>query len=159
MKKIVVLTMTLSIFVAVLCLSCYALDFSSQITVLKQKSDRIQSQINQAKLQSQQSLDPQVKAIAASIDSLVRQRVQLDAHIATLENQLSQIKKSAQANLTRQVKGYKEELGSVKQELAGLVAKQGSKEPQKAAQQTAQPAAQQTVQPATQGPAVPPHGK
>ncbi len=132
MKKMVVLTMTLSILAVALCLTCYAQDFSSQITLLKQKFDRIQSQINQAELQSAQGLDPQMKAIAASIDSLVKQRVQLDAHIATLQNQKNQIKKNADANLSRQMKEYKDELGSVKQQLSGLVAKQGPQGNQKA---------------------------
>ena len=132
MKKMVVLTMTLSILAVALCLTCYAQDFSSQITLLKQKFDRIQSQINQAELQSAQGLDPQMKAIAASIDSLVKQRVQLDAHIATLQNQKNQIKKNADANLSRQMKDYKDELGSVKQQLSGLVAKQGPQGKQKA---------------------------
>ncbi|MGB6064227.1 MAG: hypothetical protein WBG50_05440 [Desulfomonilaceae bacterium] len=150
MKKIVVPTMTLSILMVALCLTCYALDFTSQITLLKQKTERLQSQINQAKLQSEQGLDPQMKAIAASIDSLVKQRVQLDAHIATLENQMSQIKKNAQSNLTRQVKDYKDELGSVKQELAGLVAKQSPQETQKV---------NEAPKPAAAGKTVPPHGK
>ena len=77
MKKTGILTMILSILMMAFCLNCYAQDLSSEITTLEQKADRIQSQINQAKQQSDSSLDQQAKAIAASIDSLVKQRVQL----------------------------------------------------------------------------------
>jgi chromosome segregation ATPase len=76
-------------------------------------------------------LDQQAKAIAGSIDSLVKQRVQLDAHIARLESQMEDVKKSAQTNLSRQIKQYNEELGSVKQQLTSLVAKQSNQGAQK----------------------------
>ncbi len=131
MKKTVIPTMILSILVVALCLNGYASDLSSEITTLEQKAERIQSQINQAKQQSESSLDQQAKAIASSIDSLVKQRVQLDAHIARLESQMEEIKKTAQTNLSRQIKQYNDELGSVKQQLTGLVAKQGNQATQK----------------------------
>jgi F0F1-type ATP synthase membrane subunit b/b' len=131
MKKTVIPTMILSILMVALCLNGYAQDLTSEITTLEQKADRIQSQINQAKQQSESGLDQQAKAIASSIDSLVKQRVQLDAHIARLENQMEEIKKSAQTNLSRQIKQYNEDLGSVKQQLTGLVAKQSNQATQK----------------------------
>jgi outer membrane murein-binding lipoprotein Lpp len=131
MKKTVIPTMILSILMVALCLNSYAQDLSSEITMLEQKAERIQSQIDQAKKQSQASLDQQAKAIAGSIDSLVKQRVQLDAQIARLESQMEVIKKSAQTNLSRQIKQYNEDLGNVKQQLTGLVAKQSNQATQK----------------------------
>jgi len=157
MKKTVILTMILSILVVALCLNSYAQDLSSEITTLEQKAERIQSQINQAKQQSDLGLDQQAKAIAGSIDSLVKQRVQLDAHIARLESQMEDIKKSAQTNLSRQIKQYNEELGGVKQQLTSLVVKQSNQGTQKAANEPAKPAAPASsaapVVPATPGPA------
>jgi outer membrane murein-binding lipoprotein Lpp len=126
MKKTVIPTMILSILMVAFCLNSYAQDLSSEITMLEQKAERIQSQIDQAKKQNQASLDQQAKAIAGSIDSLVKQRVQLDAQIARLESQMEVIKKSAQTNLSRQIKQYNEDLGNVKQQLTGLVAKQSN---------------------------------
>ncbi len=156
MKKTVILTMILSILMVALCLNSYAQDLSSEITTLEQKAERIQSQINQAKQQSDLGLDQQAKAIAGSIDSLVKQRVQLDAHIARLESQMEDIKKSAQTNLSRQIKQYNEELGSVKQQLTSLVVKQSNQGTQKATE-PAKPAAPASsaapVVPATPGPA------
>jgi chromosome segregation ATPase len=131
MKKTVILTTILSILMMAFCLNSYAQDLSSEITTLEQKADRIQSQINQAKQQSDSNLDQQAKAIAASIDSLVKQRVQLDAHISRLESQMEDVKKSAQTNLSRQIKQYNEELGGVKQQLSSLVARQGTQASQK----------------------------
>ncbi len=131
MKKTVILTTILSILMMAFCLNSYAQDLSSEITTLEQKADRIQSQINQAKQQSDSNLDQQAKAIAASIDSLVKQRVQLDAHISRLENQMEDVKKSAQTNLSRQIKQYNEDLGGVKQQLSSLVARQSTQASQK----------------------------
>jgi F0F1-type ATP synthase membrane subunit b/b' len=151
MKKTVILTMILSILMMALCICSYAQDLSSEITTLEQKADRIQSQINQAKQQSEMNLDQQAKAIAASIDSLVKQRVQLDAHIARLESQLDESKKTAQTNLNRQIKQYNDDLGSVKQQLTSLVAKQSAQGAQKL-NETAKPA---NVPAATVTPAAP----
>lgn len=157
MKKTVILTMILSILMVALCLNSYAQDLSSEITTLEQKAERIQSQINQAKQQSDLGLDQQAKAIAGSIDSLVKQRVQLDAHIARLESQMEDIKKSAQMNLGRQMKQYNEELGSVKQQLTSLVAKQSNQGAQKVPE-PAKPAAASAA-PVAPGPAAAPAGK
>ncbi len=141
MKKTVILTMILSILMMAFCLNSYAQDLSSEITTLEQKAERIQSQINQAKQQSNSSLDQQAQAIAASIDSLVKQRVQLDAHISRLESQMEDIKKSAQTNLSRQIKQYNEDLGGVKQQLSSLVARQATQASQKINEPAKPPAA------------------
>lgn len=86
-------------------------------------------------------LDQQAQAIAASIDSLVKQRVQLDAHISRLESQMEDIKKSAQTNLSRQIKQYNEDLGGVKQQLSSLVARQATQASQKINEPAKPPAA------------------
>ena len=163
MKKTVILTMILSMLMVALCLNSYAQDLSSEITTLEQKADRIQSQINQAKQQSDLGLDQQAKAIAGSIDSLVKQRVQLDAHISRLESQMEDVKKSAQTNLSRQIKQYNEELGSVKQQLTSLVTKQSNQGAQKVPEpaKPAAPAPAASAAPVAPGPAAaaPPAGK
>ena len=129
----------LSILLAALCANSYAEDLSGQITSLEQKADRIQAQINLAKQQADAQIDQQVKAITGSVDSLVNQRVQLDAHIAKMEAQMEEVKKTAQANLSRQMSQYDQDLGNVKQQISSLVAKRSAA--QKAAE-TPQPPAQ-----------------
>ncbi|MGO9571405.1 MAG: hypothetical protein ACLP5H_28100 [Desulfomonilaceae bacterium] len=156
MKKTVILSMILSILMVAFCLNSYAQDLSSEITTLEQKADRIQSQINQAKQQSDMGLDQQAKAIAGSIDSLVKQRVQLDAHIARLESQMEEIKKSAQTNLSRQIKQYNEDLGSVKQQLTSLVAKQSNQGAQKVNEPAKPVAPAGSAAPVAPGPAATP---
>ncbi|WP_041285882.1 hypothetical protein [Desulfomonile tiedjei] len=146
MKKISMLMM-LSIFIAALCATAFAQDLSSQVTALEQKAERIQAQINLAKQQAEAQVDQQVKAITASVDSLMKQRVQLDAHIAKFESQMQDIKKSAQSNLSRQINQYDEELSTVKQQISSLVAKQSAAQKQA---ETPQPAA---VAPAPAAPA------
>jgi len=126
MKKTAILTMTLSIFIVAYCLNSFAQDLTGQITALEQKADRVQNQINQAKQQAQAGLDQQVKAVQATIDSLVNQRVQLDAHIAKLESQMEDMKRNAQSNLERQVQQYKVELGAIKQQISGMVAQKSA---------------------------------
>ncbi|MBI5249149.1 MAG: hypothetical protein HY912_06615 [Desulfomonile tiedjei] len=143
MKKTSIL-MILSILLAALCANSYAEDLSGQIGSLEQKADRIQSQINLDKQQTDAQVDQQVKAITGSVDSLVNQRVQLDAHIAKLEAQMSDIKKNAQANLSRQMSQYDQDLGNVKQQISSLVAKQTAA---KKAAEAPQPAAQQAPAP------------
>jgi chromosome segregation ATPase len=126
MKKTAILTMILSILIVAFCLSSYAQDLTGQITVLEQKADRIQNQINQAKQQAQTGLDQQVKVIQSTIDSLVNQRVQIDTHIARLESQMDEMKKSAQSTLEKQVQQYKGELSSIKQQISGMVAQKSA---------------------------------
>jgi chromosome segregation ATPase len=131
MKKTAILTMIVSMLIVTYGLNCYGQELTSQITVLEQRADRVQSQINHAKQQAQTSLDQQVKAIQATIDSLVNQRVQLDAHIAKLEGQMDEMKKSAQTNLERQVAQYSTELATIKQQISGMVAQRSTNVPQK----------------------------
>lgn len=69
----------------------------------------------------------------------MNQRVQLDADIAKMEAQMEEVKKNAQANLSRQMSQYDQDLGNVKQQISSLVAKRSAA--QKAAE-TPQPAAQ-----------------
>jgi chromosome segregation ATPase len=133
MKKTAILTMTLSMLIVTFCLNCYADDLNAQITVLEQKAGRIQNQINQAQQQADLAVDQQIKTLAASVDSLVKQRVQLDAYISKLENQINDLKKNSQADLSRQVKSYNEELSTVKQQLSGLLAKKSAQASQPAA--------------------------
>jgi predicted nucleic acid-binding Zn-ribbon protein len=144
MKKTSLLVM-FSIMVASLCVNAYAEDVSSQVQALEQKADRVQSQINLAKQQGEANLDAQVKALSASIDSLMRQRVQLDAHIARLEGQIDELKQNASTSLGRQVKQYEAELGTIKQEIKSLVSKKASDATPKAA---VQPVAPPTAAPA-----------
>ncbi len=144
MKKSSILVI-LSILLAALCANSYAEDLSAQITSLEQKADRIQAQINLAKQQADAQIDQQVKAITGSVDSLVNQRVQLDSHIAKLEAQMEDIKKSSQANLSRQVTQYDSELSNVKQQISSLVAKQAASQKAAEAPQPAAPAAPETA--------------
>lgn len=125
MKKTAILTMIFSVLIVTYSLNSFAQDLTGQITALEQKADRVQNQINQAKQQAQTGLDQQVKVVQATIDSLVNQRVQLDAHIAKLESQMEEMKKNAQSNLERQVQQYKVELASIKQQISGMVAQKG----------------------------------
>lgn len=132
MKKTAILTMSLSLLIVTFCLNCYADDLNAQISALEQKAGRLQNQITQAQQQNDLAVDHQVKALAASVDSLVKQRVQLDAYIAKLESQMDELKKNAQADLNRQVKSYTEELGTVKQQISSLLAKKSAQASQPA---------------------------
>jgi peptidoglycan hydrolase CwlO-like protein len=143
MKKTAILTMILSVLIVAYSMNSFAQDLTAQITTLEQKADRVQNQINQAKQQAQAGLDQQVRAVQTTIDSLVNQRVQLDAHIAKLESQMEEMKKNAQSSLERQVQQYKVELASIKQQISGMVA-------QKSADVTKQQAAQAAAPVATQ---------
>ncbi len=125
MKKTSLLVM-FSIIVAALCMNVYADVISSQVQALEQKADRVQNQINLAKQQGEANLDAQMKALTASIDSLMRQRVQLDAHIAKLEGQIEELKQNHTTSLARQVKQYEVELGSIKQQITSLVSKKAA---------------------------------
>ncbi len=118
MRKVAVITLLL---ITVVGLNCYGDDFSAQLSVLEQRADRVQSQVNQAKQQSDAALDQQLKALTGSVESLINQRVQLDAHIARLENQVDELKKTSAQNLSRQIKGYDQELSSIKQQMSSLV--------------------------------------
>ena len=126
MKKTLTLTIICSFVVVASCLNVNAEDVSAQIQALEQRADRMQSQINIAKQQSNQNLDAQVKSLRSSIDSLVGQRVQLDAHIAKLESQVEELKQSSTTTVNRQVKDYESEIGNIKQQIGSLMSRKGA---------------------------------
>ena len=95
------------------------------------------SQINQARQQADAQADQQIKALIGQIDNLVKQRVQLDSQIAKLELQADEIKNSAKANLSKQIRGYDQELYSLKQQISALNAKKWAEEAQKLKEQEA----------------------
>lgn len=142
MKKTAILTTMLAMLIVTFCLNGYADELGSQITLLEQKAGRIQNQINQATQQNDLAVDQQVKSLTASVDSLVKQRVQLDSYISKLESQIDDLKRNAQADLNRQIKSYNEELGSVKQQISGLMAKKSAQaaQPESPAQAATTPA-------------------
>jgi peptidoglycan hydrolase CwlO-like protein len=123
MKKTVTLTMILSLVVVSCCLFAYAEDFESQVSALEQKAERVQAQIKQAQQQASLGVDSQVKALSSSIDSLVKQRVQIDGQIARFEGQISDLKQSSASTLNRQVQQYQAELNALKQQIGSLAAK------------------------------------
>jgi chromosome segregation ATPase len=149
MKKTAILTTMLAMLIVTFCLNGYADDLSSQIAALEQKAGRIQNQINQATQQNDLAVDQQVKSLMASVDSLVKQRVQLDSYIAKLESQIDDLKKNAQVDLNRQIKSYSEELGTIKQQISGLVAKKSAQ----MSQPTANPDSSPTQAATTPAPA------
>jgi chromosome segregation ATPase len=143
MNKSRMVMMLFSIAIVVFCINAYADDTSQQIAALEQKAELIKNQINQA--QSQCGSESQLKSMTASIESLVQQRAQLGAHISQLEAQIEELKKSSRASCARTVKQHEDELNVVKQQIAGLVAKEKADAVQKASEPKA---------PAT-GPALP----
>ncbi len=129
MKKTAILTMIVSLVVVSSCLFAFAEDPTSQVSALELKAQRLQSQIKQAQAQANVGVDAQVKALNASIDSLVKQRVQVDGHIARLEGQIAELKQSADSTLNRQVEQYKSELGVIKQQISSMAAKKAVNKP------------------------------
>ena len=122
MKKTwIVLTMVCSIIVVASCLTALAQDVSTQVRALEQKAERMQNQINLAKQQGDMNLDAQIKTLRTSVDSLLGQRVQLDAHIARLEGQIEDLKQSSTTSVNRQVKEYEAELGNIRQQIGSLM--------------------------------------
>jgi len=110
------------IFVLAVCFNCYAADLSSQVSSLEQRANRLQSQIDQAKAANQTMLNQQIQGLRASVDNLVRQRVQVDTQIAQLEGQIEDIKTGSQMTLNRQITRYNAELDKIKSQLAGVAA-------------------------------------
>ncbi len=123
-----------------LCTSAYA-DNTSQIKALEQKAEMIKNQINQAQSQCDDGVENQLKSMTASIENLIQQRAQLGTNISQLEAQIEELKKSSRASCARTVKQHEDELKVVKQEIAGLVAKEKAEALQKAAEQKTAPAA------------------
>jgi peptidoglycan DL-endopeptidase CwlO len=123
MKKSLVLAVILSVAMLGLGLSAYADDSSAQMTALEQQAERIQNQIKLTQQQCGANLNGQLKPLSDSIESLVKQRVQLGAQIQQMENQVQELKQSALSTCKRQVKQQEEELAAVKQQIAAQKAK------------------------------------
>jgi len=155
MKKSLVLAVILSVGMLALSLSAYADDTSTQISALEQQAERIQSQINQAKQQCGGNLTGQLKPLSDSIESLVKQRIQLGAQIQQMEAQVQELKQSALSTCSRQVKQHEEELAAVKQQIANQMAKKSADAMQKANEAAKQPAQATTPAIATQAATTP----
>jgi chromosome segregation ATPase len=153
MKKVLTLMM-IALVVVVSAVASNAQEMSAQITVLEQKAERIQSQIDQAKQQGNMQLDQQVRTLKSSVDALVNQRVQLDSQITRLESQIDEIRNSAQSNLSKQVTQYNQELSGIKQQIQGLVMKKEADSAVKTNVATGPAVAAQSVAPATLEPKV-----
>lgn len=123
MSKSLVLTLIAAIAVALLSISAYAQDTSGPMSALQQKAETIQSQMDEAKQQCGASLDGQMKSLTASIENLVKQRVQLGAQITQLEAQVEGLKSNAVASCGRQMKHYQDEMANIKQQMVDLAAK------------------------------------
>ncbi len=139
MKKSLLLMMILSVAMLVMGLSAYADDSSAQIAALEQQAERIQNQINQAQQQCGAKLNNQMKPISDSIESLLKQRVQLGAQIQQMEAQVQDLKQNALSTCNRQVKQHEEELVTVKQQIANQMAKAKAEATQKANEAAKQP--------------------
>ncbi len=107
MKKSLVLLTILSLAMLGLGLSAYANDSSAQISALKQKAGQLQNQIDQAQHQCGAKLNHQLKPLSDSVESLLKQRVQLGAQIQQMESQIQDLKQNAMSTCQRQVKKYK----------------------------------------------------
>ncbi len=121
MKKSPLLTTVFSILVLAFSANCYAEDLAAKVSALEEKAQRVQSLIQQAKASSQNALDNQLQGLHGSVDALMKQRVTVDAQIARLEGQISELKSQAQTSLNRQVGNYSDELQKIKSELAGML--------------------------------------
>ena len=134
------MVMFFSIAIVVLCINAYAENTSQQIAALEQKAELIKNQINQAQSQCGGGVESQLKSMTVSIESLIQQRAQLGTHISQLEAQIEELKKNNRASCAKTVKQHEDELKVVKQEIAGLVAKEKAETIQKAVEQQKAPA-------------------
>jgi peptidoglycan hydrolase CwlO-like protein len=148
MKKCLVLAAILSVAMLGLGLNAYADDGSAQIAALEQQAQRIQDQIKQAQQQCGVSLNNQLKPLSDSVESLVKQRVQLGAQIQQMEGQIQELKQSALSTCQRQVKQHEEEQAAVKQQIANQVAKNKAEAAQKANEAAKQPVPAASAAPA-----------
>lgn len=155
MKNAGLLVIMVSIIVAAFSLNGYAMEVSSQISTLEKQAQRIQSQIDQATQASSTALDQQVKVLEATIDSLVKKKVQIDAQISAIEGQIDKLRTSSQAVLRRQMEQYNKELATVKQQISGLMS-QKAPSPASSGVAATQAAALQPLKPATPSPAAAP---
>ena len=53
--------------------SVFAEDLASQIAALQQKAERVETQINQARQQSDGTMDQQIKSLMGQADNLIKQ--------------------------------------------------------------------------------------
>jgi hypothetical protein len=155
MKNAGLVVIMVSIIVAAFSLNGYAMEVSSQISTLERQAQRIQSQIDQATQTSSTALDQQVKVLEATIDSLVKKKVQIDAQISAIEGQIDKLRTSSQAVLQRQMEQYNKELATVKQQISGLVS-QKALSPASSGAAATQPAALHPLKPAAPSPAAAP---
>ncbi len=123
MNKSLVLTVIVAIAAVMLSISAHAEDPSGQVAALQQRAEMIQSQMTEAKQQCGANLSGQMKSLTASIENLVKQRVQLGAQITQLESQVEELKSNAVASCGKRMKQYEDELGNIKQQMAALTAK------------------------------------
>ena len=114
MKKAIILAAAFAFLAVPLCMNCFAANVAGQITSLEQQTQRVKSQIEQAKKLSDERVNQQIQGVRNSIKSLINQRVQVDSQIASLENRIEQLKKTAQVNLDRQVQQYNGQLKNIK---------------------------------------------
>jgi len=140
MKKSLVLAVILSVTMLGLGLCAYADDGAAQLAALEQQAERIQNQIKLTQAQCGAQLNSQLKPLSDSVESLVKQRVQLGAQIQQMEGQIQELKQSALSTRSRQVKQQEEELVAVKQQIANHVAKSKAEAAQKANEAAKQPA-------------------
>ncbi len=119
MKKAFLLATVVTIAVMAAASVCVAQSSGPDPTLLEQRAQRIQAQIEQAKAAAQAAAEQQINGIQASIEALVKQRVAIDAHISKLEGQIQQVKQQAQENLSRQIDRYNQALSQVKQQMSG----------------------------------------
>ena len=131
MKKTAIILVAASVLLINFGANVFAEDLMSQIGALQQKAERVQAQINQAKQQSESTMDQQVKSLMNQADNLIKQRVQLDSQISKIDSQIDEIKNSTKSTLSRQVKGYDQELILLKQQISSLNAKKWAEEAQK----------------------------
>ncbi len=148
MKKSLVLAVILSVAMLGLGLSAYADDGAAQLAALERQAERIQGQIKVTQQQCGANLNGQLKPLSDSIESLVKQRVQLGAQIQQMEGQIQELKQSALSTCTRQVKQQEEELAAVKQQIANQQAKNKAEAAQKAKEAANEPAAAAATAPA-----------
>jgi chromosome segregation ATPase len=155
MKKSVIITTLLAVAVLMLGLSAYADDHSAEMAALQQQAERIQNQINLTQQQCGANLNSQLKPLSDSIESLVKQRVQLGAQIQQMESQIQDLKQSTLSTCNRQVKQHEEELAAVKQQIANRMAQKNAEATQKANNEATKPPAQATTAPAPVAPGAP----
>ncbi|MDA8406776.1 MAG: hypothetical protein M0T73_07975 [Deltaproteobacteria bacterium] len=148
MKKAAIFLLAASVLLISFGSSVFAEDLASQITALQQKAERVEAQINQARQQSDGTMDQQIKSLMGQADNLIKQRVQLDSQISKIDSQIDEIKNSAKSNLARQVKSYDQELILLKQQISSLNAKKYAEEAQRMKEEEAKNQPNHAVAPA-----------